>query len=169
MDAHRRQPTIIVGVDGSDASITALRTAHALAGPLEASVEAWACWDVPPGFGLYLAVGIEGFEFAAQQVLEQALSDAFGQDRPDNVQPRLVRGKAGPQLIEGSRTASLLVVGRRGHAVFVPGSVSAACVSHAHCPVLVVPAPQEDGDGGRVRSPATAERPPPATAPGDLA
>ncbi|WP_258802315.1 universal stress protein [Pseudarthrobacter sp. NS4] len=168
MEAHQRQPKIIAGVDGSDASVAALRTAHRLAGPLEASVEVWACWDVPPGFGLYLAVGIEGFEYAAKQVLEQALADVFGQDRPENVQPRLVRGKAGPQLIEGSRTASLLVVGRRGHAGFVPGSVSAACVSHAYCPVLVVPAPQEDGDEGGVPTHATAERPSPAKAPRGL-
>ena len=155
MDARERHPKIIVGVDGSDASVAALRTAAALAGPLEASVEAWACWDVPAGFGLYLVVGIEGFEYAAKQSLEQALTDAFGQDRPTFVHPRLVRGKAGEQLIEGSRNASLLIVGRRGHGSFVLGSVSSACVSHAHCPVLVIhapeknDAPEKNGGGGK--------------------
>lgn len=155
MDAGEEHPKIIVGVDGSGASIAALRTAAALAGPLEASVEAWACWDVPPGFGLYLAVGIEGFEYAARQSLDQALAEAFHGELPAFVRPRLLRGKPEEQLIEGSRNAALLIVGRRGHGRFVPGSVSSACVSHAHCPVLVVHAPEgkhapeEKHDGGR--------------------
>jgi nucleotide-binding universal stress UspA family protein len=153
MDALEH-PKIIVGVDGSEASVAALRTAVALAGPLEATVEAWACWDVPPGFGLYLVVGVEGFEDAAEQSLEQALTAAFGPERPSNLQTRLVRGKPSELLVEGSRNASFLVVGRRGHGGFVLGSVSSACVSHAHCPVLVVHAPEEeraktkDADGG---------------------
>ena len=143
MDAPERHPKIIVGVDGSDASIAALHAAGSLAGPLGATVEAWACWAVPPGYGLYLVVGIEGFEYAARQSLEQALADAFGPELPAFVHPRLVRGKASEQLIEGSRNASLLIVGRRGHGSLVLGSVSSACVSHAHCPVLVVHAPEE--------------------------
>jgi len=136
-------PRIIVGVDGSESSIAALRVAGALAEPLSARVEAWACWDVPAGYGVYLAVGIEGFRYAADQVLQQTLTDAFG-DLPGLVHPRLVRGKPGPVLIDASRNASLLVVGRRGHGRFVPGSVSSACVGHAHCPVLVVHAPEQE-------------------------
>ncbi|VXC22276.1 Universal stress protein family [Arthrobacter sp. 9AX] len=131
-------PKILVGVDGSDACIEALRVAGALAGPLGAPVEAWACWDVPPGYGIYLMVGTEGFKYAAKEVLEHTLQTAFGGERPESFRARLVQGKAAPILIEGTRDASLLIVGRRGHGSFVPGSVSSACVSHAHCPVLVV-------------------------------
>lgn len=141
--ASHERSRIIVGVDGSDASIAALRVARALAEPLSAPVEAWACWDVPAGYGVYLAVGIEGFKYAADQVLQQTLADAF-EELPPFVHPRLVRGKPAPALIDASRNASLLIVGRRGHGNFVVGSVSSACVSHAHCPVLVVHAP-EDG------------------------
>ncbi|UUL75185.1 universal stress protein [Pseudarthrobacter sp. Fe7] len=141
--ASHQRSRIIVGVDGSDASIAALRVARALAEPLSAPVEAWACWDVPAGYGVYLAVGIEGFKYAADQVLQQALADAF-EELPAFVHPRLVRGKPSPVLVDASRNASLLIVGRRGHGNFVVGSVSSACVSHAHCPVLVVHAP-EDG------------------------
>ena len=141
--APENHPRIIVGVDGSEASIAALRVARALAEPLSARVEAWACWDVPAGYGVYLAVGIEGFRYAADQVLQQTLTDAYG-ELPGFVHPRLVRGKPGPVFIDASRNASLLVVGRRGHGSFVPGSVSSACVSHAHCPVLVVHAPEKE-------------------------
>jgi nucleotide-binding universal stress UspA family protein len=146
MSAPGPHPRIIVAVDGSDASIAALRVARAMAEPLSATVEAWACWDVPAGYGVYLAVGIEGFKFAAHEVLQQALADAF-EELPPFVHARLVRGKPGPLLIDASRNASLLIVGRRGHGSFILGSVSSACVSHAHCPVLVVHAPEEtDGD-----------------------
>lgn len=138
-------PRIIVGVDGSEASIAALRVARAMAEPLSATLEAWACWDVPAGYGVYLAVGIEGFKYAADQVLQQALADAF-EELPPFVHPRLVRGKPSPVLIDASRNASLLIVGRRGHGSFVPGSVSSACVSRAHCPVLVVHAPEAEAE-----------------------
>ncbi|MHC6592543.1 universal stress protein [Arthrobacter sp. C152] len=141
MATPETQPRIIVGVDGSEASVAALRVACAMAEPLAARVEAWACWDVPAGYGVYLAVGIEGFKYAAEQVLQQALKDAFD-EQPPFLHPRLVRGRPGPLLIDGSRNALLLVVGRRGHGGFVPGSVSSACVGHAHCPVLVVHAPE---------------------------
>jgi nucleotide-binding universal stress UspA family protein len=142
MAPHELRQKIIVGVDGSDAAVEALRVAGALAGPLEASIEAWACWDVPPGYGVYLAVGTEGFKHAAKEVLEQSLEMSFGPERPAYLRGRLVRGRAATLLIEGTWDASLLIVGRRGHGSFVPGSVSSACVSHAHCPVLVVHAPQ---------------------------
>ncbi|MGO4235648.1 universal stress protein [Pseudarthrobacter sp. YAF2] len=135
--AAARRPRIIVGVDGSEASVAALRVARALAEPMGAPVEAWACWDVPAGYGVYLAVGIEGFKYAAEQILGQAIQDAFGQ-QPPAVHSRIVRGKPGPVLLDASRTASLLIVGRRGHGGFVLGSVSSILASHAHCPVLVV-------------------------------
>lgn len=150
-----QRPRIIVGVDGSEASVAALRVARTLAEPLSAPVEAWACWDVPAGYGVYLAVGIEGFKYAADQVLQQTLVDAFG-EVPAFVHPRLVRGRPGPALIDASRNASLLIVGRRGHGNFVPGSVSSACVSHAYCPVLVVHAPEgrDKADAGETHSAA---------------
>lgn len=144
MDTGSKPPVIIVGVDGSTSSVAALRTAEQLAGPLGARVEAWTCWDVPPGYGVYLAVGIEGFKFAAKEMLQHALTDAFGAERPAGLRGRLKRGRPGHLLVEASRDAALLIVGRRGHGGFVPGSVSSACVSHAHCPVLVVHAGGKD-------------------------
>jgi nucleotide-binding universal stress UspA family protein len=148
MDASAKPPVIVVGVDGSAASIAALRTAEVLAGPLGADVEAWTCWDVPPGYGVYLAVGIDGFKYAAREVLQQALLDAFGADRPAGLRGRLKRGRAGHLLVDASRDATLLIVGRRGHGGMVPGSVSSACVSHAHCPVLVVHADEPEDRNG---------------------
>lgn len=137
---------IVVGVDGSEASIEALRRAQNLALPLGAQVVATAYWEFPQVYGGYVAMGIEGFEQSAEQVLKESLEEAFGPDLPDNVVSSLVRGHARESLIEASRDADMIVVGRRGHGGFgglLLGSVSSACVAHAHCPVLVVHGPEK--------------------------
>lgn len=54
-------------------------------------------------------------------------------------------------LIDESKDAQLLVVGRRGQGGFlaqVMGSVSGACAAHAHCPVLVVGQDAPEGQPG---------------------
>jgi nucleotide-binding universal stress UspA family protein len=137
---------LVVGVDGSEASIEALRQAQNLALPLGAQVVATAYWEFPQVYGGYVAMGIEGFEQSAEQVLKESLEEAFGPDLPDNVVSSLVRGHARESLIEASRDADMIVVGRRGHGGFgglLLGSVSSACVAHAHCPVLVVHGPEK--------------------------
>ncbi|MCY1674601.1 universal stress protein [Pseudarthrobacter sp. SL88] len=136
---------IVVGVDGSEASIEALRQAQRLAVPLGAKVEAHAYWDYPQAYSGYMLMGIEGFEERAGQILDEAVSTAYGDETPSNVMASLVRGHPRDSLIEASRDADLLVVGRRGHGGFsglLLGSVSSALVAHAHCPVLVVHTPE---------------------------
>jgi nucleotide-binding universal stress UspA family protein len=143
-----RSATIVVGVDGSAASVEALRQAQRLAVPLRAEVEATACWEYPRMRDGYLIMGIEGFAERAGMILDEAIAAAFGPEKPANVTRRLVEGPARATLIEASRTADLLVVGRRGRGGFgglLLGSVSSACVAHARCPVLVVHAPPDDG------------------------
>ncbi|WP_104061317.1 universal stress protein [Arthrobacter sp. 4R501] len=144
MATGTRRGMIIVGVDGSAASVEALRQAQRLALPLGASVEAWGCWDFPAGFAAYDAMGVDGFAHTVAEGLHNAMAEAFGRQQPRNVNTKLVHGSPRPALIEASKHASLLVVGRRGHGGFrelLLGSVTTACVAHAHCPVLVVPAP----------------------------
>ncbi len=138
--------TILVGVDGSDASVEALRQAQRLALPLQARITALACWDVPPVYDGYVAMGIDDFDIRAGEILQETVVKAFGEDTPANVDTRLVQGHPRRTLIEESRNADLLVLGRRGHGGFgglLLGSVSSALVAHAHCPVLVVHAPEK--------------------------
>jgi len=138
--------TILVGVDGSDASVEALRQAQGLAGPLSANIVALACWDVPPVYDGYVAMGINDFDVRAGEILQETVVKAFGDTLPANVETRLVQGHPRRMLLEESRNADLLVLGRRGHGGFgglLLGSVSSALVAHAHCPVLVVHAPEK--------------------------
>ncbi len=145
MNEVRAVRTIVVGVDGSEASVEALRHAQGLAVPLSATVIALACWDYPQVYDGYVAVGIDDFDVRAEQILTEAVAKAFGPKTPGNVQMRLLQGHPRPALIEESKSADMLVLGRRGHGGFgglLLGSVSSACVAHAHCPVLVVHAPE---------------------------
>jgi nucleotide-binding universal stress UspA family protein len=137
---------IIVGVDGSEASVEALRQGQRIATALSAPLEAWGCWEMPLGYEGYLAMGIDGFAHDAEERLDKAVVEAFGTEKPRNVSSRLVQRSPRAGLVEGSKHASLLVVGRRGHGGFgglLLGSVSSACVAHAHCPVLVVHSPDK--------------------------
>ena len=147
MSEVRDVRTIVVGVDGSDASVSALRHAQALAVPLSAKVIALACWDYPPVYDGYVAVGIDDFDVRAGEILEEAVVKAFGPERPSNLATRLSQGHPRRLLIDASKSADMLVLGRRGHGGFsglLLGSVSSACVAHAHCPVLVVHSPESD-------------------------
>lgn len=137
----------VVGVDGSGASVEALRQAQRLAVPLGAKVLATAYWDDPQVYAGYVAMGIDRFEERVMLVLNEAIEDAFGKNIPPNVIPRVVRGHPRDSLIDASRHADMIVVGRRGHGGFgglLLGSVSSACVAHAHCPVLVVHSPDSN-------------------------
>ncbi|ALE92040.1 hypothetical protein AOC05_06335 [Arthrobacter alpinus] len=134
-------PRIVVGVDGSESSINALREAASLAKDLNGTVDAIAVWAAPTKRASYEAVGIGHFAEGAQQTIDQALQDAFANERPAHVHARVEQGSAAPILAEASRGARYLVVGRRGHGGLmglVLGSVSAQSINQAHCPVIVV-------------------------------
>ena len=132
---------VVVGVDGSDSSVQALRLAARLAPALNARIHAVACWHFPQIYAGYVPPDFEAFEGAARQTLAEALGKAFGPDAPVEITQVIVRGPAPAKLVEAGADAALLVVGRRGHGGFIGmhlGSVSSAGVSHAACPVLVV-------------------------------
>ncbi len=145
-DSAADSAMFVVGVDGSEASVEALRQAQRLAAPVGAKVLATAYWDDPQVYAGYVAMGIDRFEERVEMVLNEALEKAFGEHLPPNVIPRVVRGHPRDSLIDASRHADMIVVGRRGHGGFggmLLGSVSSACVAHAHCPVLVVHTPDK--------------------------
>ena len=81
------------------------------------------------------------FEGDARKALEEAIEQALGDQPRVPVIGQVVEGHAAEALIDASRDAQLLVVGRQGHGAFTGmllGSVSQHCVAHAHCPVVII-------------------------------
>ncbi|AIY00397.1 hypothetical protein ART_0798 [Arthrobacter sp. PAMC 25486] len=132
---------IVVGVDGSTASVNALQEGAKLAAELGGVVDAVAVWEMPTKHASYAALGIGNFEEGARQVLADALFQAFGDNVPASVSARLIQGSAATGLISVAEGARMLVVGRRGHGGLMGlllGSVSASVVNQSPIPVLVV-------------------------------
>lgn len=139
-------PPIIIGVDGSDSSYTALREAVRLATALGAPLKAIAVWDHPMAmYDVYAPPPGWSPQRDAQQVLEEAAEHVFGTDVPPWFSTAVRQGGAAAVLVKESRGAEMLVLGSRGHGGFVGmllGSVSTAAVAHAPCPVLIVRRPE---------------------------
>jgi len=141
---------IVVGVDGSDAGVRALRWAVREASARGGTVHAVAVWSWQ---GLdALPASPQTARDAAEQLLGEAVAQVV-QDAPRAVVvPRAVLGQPADALVDYARDADLLVLGSHGHGRLfhaVLGSVADQCVRTAHCPVVVVPVPQPAPTGTR--------------------
>jgi len=131
---------IVVGIDGSPASLSALEWAVRQAEFTGASVEVVAAWEWPTSFGWSLIP--EGYDPATdlQNMIDPLLS-ALRTNHPQvSMEAKVVEGHPAPVLIKESKGAELLVVGSRGHGEFfgmLIGSTSEHCVANAACPVVV--------------------------------
>lgn len=137
---------VVVGVDAHEHSAPAVAFAFAEASRLGVplvAVHSW-WWDEPN----VVLVAHDLDEEHARVVEEHRLVVSemlagYRDDFPDvRVTETLEHGHAGTTLVQASRGAQLLVVGRRGLGGFpglLLGSVSRHVVHHAHCPVVVVP------------------------------
>jgi len=133
---------IIVGVDGSASSKEALKWAVRQARLTGTRVLAVAAWEIPTSFG-WVPPYPSDYDPAedAKSMLESTVGEVLGPDPDVDFSTLVLEGKASPVLTELSRSASLVVVGSRGHGEFAGmllGSVSEWLTAHAHCPVLVV-------------------------------
>jgi len=131
---------VVVGVDGSAGSTKALRWAAAEAVRRQASLLVVCAWQPTP-LGGYMVPPTEGYEHAADEILDEALAVAHGQEPELKVEVKREFGATVPVLVDAARDADLLVVGARGHGGFAGlllGSTSQAVVRHAPCPVAVV-------------------------------
>jgi nucleotide-binding universal stress UspA family protein len=151
VQAARRSPRVVVGVDGSPASIGALRAGARASAALGGRLVAVTAWGAPLLAPRVPAI-LPDLATAAATLLHEAVGEAF-QDQPPVPVEEVVRcGGAAAVLLEEARGAAMVVVGSRGHGGFTGlllGSVSMACAAHSRCPVLVV----HTGDRGLSRTP----------------
>ena len=148
MDTQPDRRTVVVGVDGSDDALRAVRWGAAEAGrrdvPLRLMLAfGWAHDQVPghPGLG-------EGYRETllaqARDRLVRAAAVAEAEVPGIDVEQQLVVGSPIAVLGDEARRAALLVLGGRGLGRvegLLVGSVTAALAAHAPCPVVVMRGP----------------------------
>lgn len=162
---------VVVGVDGSDKSMTALKWAADHARERDAVLHVVNVYRASEDTNPY-DVGAAGGESGIthqQQTAQQAadwrqqhdrheeqqaamrierLVSQLGDSAPDQVVPVTVASrKPARALLEAAEGAAALVVGTRGRGGFtglVLGSVSQQIAGHAPCPLVIVPSPDTD-------------------------
>ena len=141
-DPESGPPAMIVGVDGSESSVAALRYAAELAPKLGLTLRALAVWNYPSFlYGGYYPQLDWTPEDDARRIVAKAAEEVFGETPPEWFATRTLQGRPTEVLLAESERAEMLVLGSRGHGGFAGlllGSVSSACAEHASCPVLVV-------------------------------
>jgi len=144
---------VVVGHDGSRPSAGAVRWAAGLAARLGCPlhvIRAWALSSAPrpatwsPGY----VPPLTDFEEAVLGQLRQDV-DALGLDPGVDVDCHVLHGSSTRRLVEASQGAEMLVVASRGRGGFrglMLGSTAGQLVGHADCPVVVVPAREDEDD-----------------------
>jgi nucleotide-binding universal stress UspA family protein len=133
---------IVVGIDGSEDALKALRWALDEAKVREASVHLVHSWTFPP----MPPLGPDGIPHgdllqAAEQVLDDAVAK-IGTGHGVEITREIANDPPAQALIRASKDAEMVVIGSRGVGGFTGlllGSVSHQVASHAVCPVVIVP------------------------------
>ena len=140
---------ILLALDGSPSADRARALVTSLAWPAGTTVRVVAALDVAPALwgGPWIpAVPVDADQMEDEAVAEltRVLQEALPplQAAGLAVEPELLRGRPSAAIVDDARIwkPDLVVLGSRGHGpveTAVLGSVSAAVVDHAACPVLV--------------------------------
>jgi nucleotide-binding universal stress UspA family protein len=136
------RPRIVVGVDGSADGLHAVAWAARQARESGAVLRLLAAW-FPPTPMVPMLVDLRGsYPERAAEHLRLAATTATRVAPGIELESESVEVPPAQALLAASRTADLLVVGRRGLGGLrglLLGSVSQQCAEHAECPVVVVP------------------------------
>ena len=136
---------IVVGVDGSDESKTALAWAIEEARLRNAQLDAVYVWQYPMveahGLAAATIAPFDNLQHGAAEFVDSIVAEARA---GENVHALAVEGHPSQVLVDLCQPEDLLVLGSRGLGGFrelLLGSVSHQCASHAPCPVVIVPTP----------------------------
>jgi nucleotide-binding universal stress UspA family protein len=131
---------VVVGIDGSDASLAALEWAIGDARRRHAKVVAITAFDIPWTIAITPTYTETDYARDASEMQQRVLRK-FHDAHPDlEIEARLVQRKPALALAEAAEEADLLVVGSHGYGALPGmhlGSVASYCVHHAPCPVVV--------------------------------
>lgn len=130
---------IVVGVDGSEPSLDAIRWALRQAQLTSSKLEAVTTYHFPSQYAEFVADDIDWNE-RARSLLEESLAKVENEGNVE-ITRTTTQGHPAQVLKDASTDADLVVVGSRGHDGFAGmllGSVSTHVSAHAHCPVVVV-------------------------------
>ncbi|APU14167.1 MULTISPECIES: universal stress protein [Actinoalloteichus] len=156
---------IVVGVDGSPTSVAALAWVLAQNEAHRRPIHAVSAWHFVPMAAGPATVLVDPGDVRQDHVerLRQVVAEAtetvtsaggsgssaagpspgsaVALDDVD-IRQEVIEGPPATVLLEAARDAAVLVLGSHGHGrayASLVGSVSAACIRHAHCPVIVIP------------------------------
>ncbi|MFI7480847.1 universal stress protein [Kocuria sp. M1R5S2] len=138
---------IVVGIDGSEQSLGALRWAAREARRRDRPLRLVTAYSLPVFSGSGFDTGYATVDEAAlTRGVQELLDHAADQVRDVGVELRATVETGDPSgaLLELSRTAELLVLGSRGRGGLLGrllGTVSTAVPAHSRCPTGVVPLP----------------------------
>ncbi|MFF2083589.1 universal stress protein [Nocardia sp. NPDC058176] len=145
-------PPVVVGIDGSEQSRTALSWAATFAAQHRAPLRLICVIDVPMDYGPGVSAPLfdhEALRKHAESLLVSATSRA-GTITDTEITTTITEGAPVLALLEYSKSARLLVVGSRGLGAFrrtLLGSVSSSLARRATCPVAVIPEQEYAADG----------------------
>jgi nucleotide-binding universal stress UspA family protein len=141
MEVTMARKRIVVGADGSPASIGALRWAMEHASQIEAEVDVVTGYDIPITILVVPTYTEEDYARDARALLDHTVEQATAGGHADvTLNATLVQDKPARALAQAAEGAELLVVGGRGQGELPGmhlGAVASYCVHHAPCPVLV--------------------------------
>lgn len=134
---------VVVGVDGSAESVAALKWAGTYAAATGSRLRAVMAWHYqapvgPAPVGVASAIVTDEVRQHMTEALDKTLAEAAV---VIDIEKQIRYGHPAQVLVDQSAEADLLVVGSHGRGAFtgmLVGSVSIHCVTHAHCPVVVV-------------------------------
>lgn len=153
--------TIVVGIDGTSISRLALSWAARYAASIGGKVVAITVCPVTPvphssvPHPVAEELPPHPEHDARKAQLDAAIAQVAGQEPAVEIRGAVVNGLPGPTLCAAASVedAVLLAVGSHGRGAVsraLLGSVSAYCVHHAGCPVIVMPATLDSSKGAIV-------------------
>jgi nucleotide-binding universal stress UspA family protein len=139
--SHAPEHRIVVGIDGSPESLSALRWALNEAASTNATLEAVHCWQPHTIPDVIFGSPEEMHRGSVCMLRNEVQAALIDISEPPIVEETSVHGRPAHVLLERASRARLLVLGAHGHTDLHDVAfcrVTTSCLRHAACPVVVV-------------------------------